>query len=178
MSAKELTELVTSAKPWLDMFTFLLVIIATVLSIYSTLIARTARRRLTITEPEDGEVHKEWATISGIGARPSSRVLVLHRTSRWFLQKEAATPSKLGSWVHEHCHFRAVNEDRTVVALTVRPREVDKIRQAFGDWGPDGNRTQIGSWDELLNLLNGLRVRCRLSEPRRIRRPPSDPNSP
>ncbi len=169
------TEAVKAAKPWLDAVTFLLAIVATALSIYNMLVARSARRRLVITDPEDGEVHQEYASVSGIGARPRWRVLILHKTDRWYLQEKTATPNKQGNWVHERCHFHAVNEDRTVVALAVPARAVEKLRLAFGGWGADGNQTHIKSWEDLIKLLNavricGLRVRYRLSDYRRIRR--------
>lgn|GEM_PF-6783569 len=67
------TEVVKALKPWLDS---LLALIAIGLSLYGTFVARSARRRLTITEPEDGVVHQEWASISGIGARRRWRVLI------------------------------------------------------------------------------------------------------
>ena len=171
------TEIVKAAKPWLDAGSFLLAAVAMVLSIYSTMVARSARWRLAITEPEDGEVHQERASVSGIGAHPSWRVLILHRTDRWYLQEGAATPNRQGNWIHERCHFRAVNKDRTVVALAVPAGAVEKLRVVFGGWGPEGNQNQIKSWDELVRLLNGMRVRgfrvrYRLSDYRRIRRVP------
>ena len=91
------TEAVKAAKPWLDAVTFLLAIVATALSIYNMLVARSARRRLVITDPEDGEVHQEYASVSGIGARPRWRVLILHKTDRWYLQEKTATPNKQGN---------------------------------------------------------------------------------
>jgi len=97
-----------------------------------------------------------------------------HRTDRWYLQKGVATPNKQGNWVHEHCHFHALSEDRTVVALAVSAKAVEKVRLAFGGWGPEGNEIRVKGWDELMSLLNGLRfrgltIRYKLSDYRRIR---------
>jgi len=153
-------------KPWLDT---LFGLAAIGLSTYAMLVSRSARRRLIITEPEDGEVHQEYATISGIGARRRRKVLILQRTDRWYLQKEAVTPSEHGNWVHSYCHFWLVSGDRTVIALEVRPKTAEKLRQAFGDWGPDGNKNEVKNWDELLTLLDRV-GHYRLSDPRRIRR--------
>jgi|GEM_PF-3267625 len=160
------TEMLRNIKPWLDT---LLGIAAIGLSIYATLVARAARRRLTITEPEDGEVHEEYAAISGINARRRRRVLVLQRTNRWYLQKDAVTPGKHGNWLHLNCHFALIGGDRTIVAVEVRPKTVEKLRQAFGDWGFNGNKNQVKSWDELIGLLDRF-GHYRLSDPRRIRR--------
>jgi hypothetical protein len=166
------SQLLTDARPWLDILSTPLSVVATALSIYGTLVARAARRRLTITGPDDGEVHQEYGVVSGIGARPRWRVLVLSRTNQWYLQKGAAAPSKHGSWVHEQCHFHesTLNKERTVVALAVPPKAVEILRQAFGGWGPEGNKNRVEDWDALLNLLDGLRVRYVVSDPRRIRR--------
>ena len=172
-----LTEVLKAAKPWLDAATFLFAIVATVLSIYSTLVARATRRSLAITQPEDSEVNQEWASVSGIGARPRWRVLILQRTNRWYLQEGFATPNKNGYWFHEKCHFRPEHAERTVLALTVPPSAIEKLRLAFGGWGPGGNHTEVKDWDDLMKLLNGIHVRglpvrYKLSAFRRIRRVP------
>jgi hypothetical protein len=149
-------------------------VIAAVVSLLGAVAARRAARRLRITEPVDGEVHQEYASISGNGLKRGWVAVVLHHTDRWYCQENFATPSRSSSWTVEKCHFddATVGNERTVVALAFPEKEVACVREAFGGWGPTGNREWIADSRSLRDFLNGLGIKYELSDYRRIRRLP------
>jgi hypothetical protein len=159
-----------------------LAFVATASLIVSILAYRRAgRRQLFITQPDDREVHQERASVSGIGAPvrwkifriAPWKILVLHLTNRWFLQEDEAVPDNNGYWIHTNCHFdnSTIGKDRTVVALAVPSRQVERLREAFGGWGPSGNKIHVKDWPALLDLLKkNVGKRYEISKFARIRR--------
>src|SRR5436190_1782299 len=111
-----------AATEWLNSAGTVLSLIAAVVSLLAAVAARRAARQLRITEPVDGQVHEEYASISGSGLKRGWVVVVLHYTDRWYCQQNYATPSRNGIWTVEKCHFHdaAVGNERTVVALAFR----------------------------------------------------------
>jgi len=167
---------------------FWFTLLASIIAAYNS--GFTSRRRLSITTPEDGIVHGEYEQIGGIGA-PSGwpivyrvlqklgfqygwSILVLHRTNRWYLQEGAVPPPhKNGYWLHEKCHFdnSAIGVNRTVVAIAIKTRKVELLRNEFDGWGRAGNKIMIADWEALLAVLHKIvGHRFEVSEFTRIRR--------
>jgi hypothetical protein len=146
-----------------------------ILAFHALNYGHNTKRHLTITEPADGTVFQERTRVSGIGAPAKWKVLILHHTTRWFLQDGAFDPDKNGCWIHDNCHFdkTSIGADRTIVALAVRSeKQIDALKAAFQGWGPDGNKTHVKDWPALLELLktNLGERRYELSESKRVRR--------